>query len=250
MKQYHLEVGPGDVGRYVILPGDPARCEKIASYFDNPEKVAQNREYTTYTGSLLNEAVSVTSTGIGNPSAAIAIEELRTVGADTLIRVGTSGGMQLDQTPGDLAIITGSIRDEGTSKHYLPIEFPAVATLEVVTALRDAANMLGYKTHLGISHSKDSYYGQMSPESMPVASYLKDRWRAWVRGGAICAEMESSILLTLGAVYRLRVGSITLIAINQDKPELGVSTNTDPVIKTAIEAIKLLIQLDRLKKGK
>jgi len=248
MKQHHLKIEPSDVGRYVLLPGDPARCKTIASHFDQARKVAQNREFVTYTGKLLNEPVSVTSTGIGNPSAAIAIEELRAVGADTFIRVGTSGGMQPNQTPGDLAIITGSIRDEGTSNHYLPIEFPAVASLDVVSALRTAAEKLGYKTHLGISHSKDSYYGQMSPERMPVAAYLQDRWKAWVQGVAICAEMESAILLTLGAVYRLRVGSVTLIAINQAKPELGVSTNITPMINTAIETIRLLIQQDRMVK--
>lgn len=247
MKQYHLEVAPGDLGQYVILPGDPGRCKTIAGHFNNPKKVAENREYIAYTGNLLNEVVSVTSTGIGNPSAAIAIEELRAVGANTFIRVGTSGGMQSHQNPGDLAIITGSIRDEGTSKHYLPIEFPALASIDVVAALKKAADKLGYKTHLGISHSKDSYFGQMAPDRMPVANSLQERWKAWVRGGAICAEMESSILLTLGAVYRLRTGSITLIAINQDKPELGISTDTTPVIKTAIEAIKQLIRLDRIK---
>ncbi|MBT7601936.1 MAG: nucleoside phosphorylase [Anaerolineae bacterium] len=245
VKSHHLAIEPGDVGRFVILPGDPGRCKVIASHFDNPKKNAENREYVTYTGSILNEPVSVSSTGIGNPSAAIAIEELRAVGADTFIRVGTSGGMQPNQIPGDLAIITGSIRDEGTSKHYLPIEFPAVANIDVVIALREAAETLGYNTHLGISHSKDSYFGQMAPERMPVANFLEERWKAWVQGGAICAEMESAILLSLGAVYRLRVGSITLIAMNQDKPELGISTDTAPAIKTAIKAIELLIQLDR-----
>lgn len=237
---------PGDVGRYIILPGDPGRCEKIASHFDDPKLVAYNREFKTYTGTLLGEKVSVTSTGIGNPSAAIAIEELLAVGADTFIRVGTSGGMQPDQNPGDLAIVTGSIRDEGTTRHYLPIEFPAIANLDVVTALRKAAAGFGYKSHLGISHSKDSYYGQMQADRMPVADYLNERWKAWVQGGAICAEMESSTLLTLGSIYRVRAGSITLIAINQDRPELGVFTDTNPVIKTAIEALRILIYQDRI----
>jgi len=239
-----LEIEPGDIGRYVILPGDPGRTEKIAAYFDAPQLISSSREYKTYTGTLLGEKVSVTSTGIGNPSAAIAIEELLSMGANTFIRVGTSGGMQPDQNPGDLAIITASIRDEGTTKHYLPIEFPAVAHLEVVVALRQAAANLGHTAHLGISHSEDSYYGQVQADRMPVANYLNTRWKAWVQGGSICAEMESSTLLTLSSIYRARAGSITLIAINQDQPELGVSTNTDPVIETAIEAFKILIQTD------
>jgi uridine phosphorylase len=245
MKTYHLEVEPGDVGRYVILPGDPGRTEKISAYFNNPQLIAYNREYKTYSGTLLGEKVSVTSTGIGNPSAAIAIEELLAVGADTFIRVGTSGGMQPDQNPGDLAIITASIRDEGTTKHYLPAEFPAVANLEVVVALREAAKKLGHSFHLGISHSKDSYYGQVQPDKMPVANYLNERWKAWVQGGAICAEMESSTLLTLGSIYGVRAGAITLIAINQDNPEMGVFTDTNPVIMTAIEAFKILIEKDQ-----
>ena len=136
---YHIQMKKGDVGRYVFLPGDPGRCEKIASYFDDPKLVAYNREYKTYTGTLLGEKVSVTSTGIGCPSTAIAVEELIMLGADTFIRVGTSGGMQPHQKPGDLAIVTAAIRDEGTTMHYMPPEFPAVANVDVVTALREAA---------------------------------------------------------------------------------------------------------------
>ncbi|MFN2145622.1 MAG: nucleoside phosphorylase, partial [Anaerolineales bacterium] len=136
---YHIQMKKGDVGRYVFLPGDPGRCELIASYFDNPQLVAYNREYKTYTGTLLGEKVSVTSTGIGCPSTAIAVEELSMIGADTFIRVGTSGGMQPYQKAGDLAIVTAAIRDEGTTLHYMPVEFPAVADIEVVSALRQAA---------------------------------------------------------------------------------------------------------------
>ncbi len=244
-KQKHLRIEKGDVGRYVLLPGDPGRCEKIAVHFEGANLVANNHEFVTFTGRLMGEKVSVVSTGIGNPSAAIAIEELRAVGADTFIRVGTSGGMQSHHRPGDLAIITGSIRDEGTTKHYLPVEFPAVAHLDVVLALREAAEAAGQSYHLGISHSKDSYYGQMKPEEMPVADYLLNRWKAWVQGGAVCAEMESATLLTLGAIYRLRTGSITLIAINQARPEWGVVTDTEPMIKVAVEAIKGLIITDQ-----
>jgi uridine phosphorylase len=242
--QKHLQISPGDVGKYVLLPGDPARCDKIAAHFDDPVQVAYNREFKTITGSLLGEKVSVVSTGVGNPSAAIAIEELHKVGVTTFIRVGTSGGMQPETLPGDLAIIKASIRDEGTTKHYMPVEFPAIAHLDVVMALKESAESLGFRYHIGISHSKDSYFGQVEPERMPVAEYLQERWEAWTQGGAICAEMESATLLTLGAVYGLRTGSITLIAINQDNPELGVKTDVEPLITTAISAIKKLIRND------
>ena len=244
-KQKHLQIEAGDVGRYVLLPGDPARCEKIAEHFDAPREVAYNREFRTITGNLSGEKVSVVSTGIGNPSAAIAIEELKNVGADTMIRVGTSGGMQPNLVPGDLGIIQASIRDEGTTKHYMPVEFPAVAQLDVVLALRDATQILGLPSHVGISHSKDSFYGQMAPERMPVSDHLLNRWDAWVKGGTLCAEMESATLFTLGSIFGLRTGSILLIAMNQEKPELGSVSDVQPLIATAIYALQILIHRDR-----
>ena len=244
-KQKHLQIEAGDVGRYVLLPGDPGRCEKIAAFFESPREVAYNREFRTVTGILLGEQVSVVSTGIGNPSAAIAIEELKNVGAETLIRVGTSGGMRSDVNPGDLGLIQASIRDEGTTKHYMPVAFPALAHIDVLLALREAAQQLGHPAHIGISHSKDSFYGQIEPERMPVSEDLLDRWHTWVKGSTLCAEMESATLFTLGAIYRLRTGSIVLIAMNQGKPELGSVSDVRPMIATATKALKILIQRDR-----
>ena len=243
---YHINMKKGDVGRYVFLPGDPGRCEKIAQYFDNPQLVAYNREYKTYTGTLLGEKVSVTSTGIGCPSTAIAVEELIKIGADTFIRVGTSGGMQPHLRAGDLGIVTGAIRDEGTTSHYMPIEFPAVADLDVVLALREAAEKLGNPYHLGISHSKDSFYGQHDPEHMPVADRLLSRWKAWVQGGTICSEMEAATIFVLCSIYRKRASGIMLIGWNQegDRPDEHAD-DLDPLIRTAIESVKILIEKDR-----
>lgn len=243
---YHIQMKKGDVGRYVFLPGDPGRCEQIASYFDHPQLVAYNREYKTYTGTLLGEKVSVTSTGIGSPSTAIAIEELIKIGADTFIRVGTSGGMQPHLRAGDLAIVTGAIRDEGTTRQYMPIEFPAIADIDVVVALRDAAEKLGYPYHLGISQSKDSFYGQHAPESMPVDKRLLERWKAWLQGGTICSEMEAASIFILSSIYRKRAGGIMLIIWNQegDHPDEHVS-DLDPLIQTAIDAVKILIEKDK-----
>ena len=138
-RQYHIQVAKGEVGRYVLMPGDPKRCAKIAKYFDDPVLIADNREYVTYTGTLDQVKVSVTSTGIGGPSAAIAMEELCRCGADTFIRIGTCGGMQTDVKSGDIVVSTGAIRMEGTSKEYAPIEYPAVADLDVTNALVAAA---------------------------------------------------------------------------------------------------------------
>lgn len=171
-KQYHTQVGRGDVGRYVIMPGDPKRCEKIAKYFDDPRLIADSREYVTYTGTLEGEMVSVTSTGIGGPSASIAMEELAVSGADTFIRIGTCGGMDLDVKSGDIVIANGAIRMEGTSKEYAPIEFPAVPDFGVTNALVNAAETLKKPYHVGVVQCKDSFFGQHSPETKPVGYEL------------------------------------------------------------------------------
>jgi uridine phosphorylase len=254
--QFHLHIKDGDVGRYVLLPGDPGRCEKIAAYFDDAHFVAQNREYVIWTGTLLGEKVSVCSTGIGCPSAAIAVEELIDSGADTLIRVGSSGAMQPFTRMGDVAIITASIRDEGTTRQYLPIEFPAVADPDVVSALREAAQQLGIPYHAGISQSKDSFYSEVERSRMPMATHLQERWKAFVAGGAVCSEMESAILLILGSLYRKRAGGAMLIINNDDLAEQSENdakkymAEFDPerVIKVAVEALKILITRDREKK--
>ena len=236
--QHHIQLNPGDVGEYVLLPGDPGRCEIIARHLDGAVHVATNREYVTYTGTLDGVKVSVTSTGIGCPSAAIALEELVRCGAHTFIRVGTSGSIQPGTKSGELAIVTGAIRDEGTSIHYLPIEFPAVADLEVVTALRSAALSSGVAHRLGITQSKDSFYGEVEPEHSGVTSRLLDRWRAWEIGGAICSEMESSVLFILGSILRVRVGGIMIM---HGEGELG---SLEPLIATAIGGIRELIKND------
>ncbi|HOV49732.1 MAG TPA: uridine phosphorylase [Candidatus Cryosericum sp.] len=245
--KYHIKVRQGEVGRYVLLPGDPGRCELIARAFDNPVKVAQNREYVTYSGTLLGERVSVTSTGIGGPSTAIAVEELSMVGADTFIRVGTSGAMQPGMSVGDLAIVTAAIRDEGTSRQYLPVEFPAVADMGVTLALKTAAASLGYPLHLGITQSKDSFYGEISPDRQPVGEELKARRRAWIAGGAICSEMESSTLFVIASILRRRAGGVMLIVNNDEVLEEGQPHEPplERLVLTGVEALKLLIRQDR-----
>jgi uridine phosphorylase len=247
--QYHVQLKPGDVGRYVLLPGDPGRSERIAAYFDDPQFVAQNREYTTYTGSLLGEKVSVVSTGIGCPSTAIAVEELIKIGADTFIRVGTSGGIQPDTKTGEIAIVTGAIRDEGTTSHYLPMEFPAVADVDIVHALRKGAKKLNLPYRLGISQSKDSFYGEVEPDRMPMADRLKSRWDAWVAGGAICSEMEASTIFILSSIHRTRAGGVMMMVSAEeglpDDEEGKKLFHGDRAIQTAIEALKVLIEQDR-----
>ena len=250
-KEYHIGVGKGDVGEYVILPGDPKRCEKIASYFDNPVLVGDSREYVTYTGYLDGVKVSVTSTGIGGPSASIAMEELVKCGAHTFVRVGTCGGMQLDIKGGDIVIATGAIRFEGTSKEYAPIEFPAIADLKVTNALIDAANRLEIRNHYGVVQCKDSFYGQHRPETLPNGSELLRLWDAWVKLDCKASEMESAALFIVAQYLHVRCGSCFLVVANQERAKAGLENkqvhDTDLAIKVAVEAIRSLIRDDHAK---
>lgn len=244
-RQYHIQVADGEVGRYVIMPGDPKRCEKIAQYFDNPVLIADNREYITYTGTLDGIKVSVTSTGIGGPSAAIAMEELYRCGADTFIRIGTCGGMQTEVKSGDIVIATGAVRMEGTSREYAPIEFPAVADRSVTNALADAAEKKGYLFHTGVVQSKDSFYGQHEPETKPVSYDLVNKWEAWKRLGCLASEMESAALFIVAEYLRVRAGACYLVVANQEREKLGLENpvvrNTDMAIQVAVEALHTLI---------
>lgn len=249
MKQYHIQCEAGDVGRYVILPGDPGRCKKIAQYFENPRLVAQNREYTTYTGMLLGEKVSVTSTGIGGPSAAIALEELSVIGADTFVRIGTCGGIDQKVKSGDCVIAMSAVRQEGTSREYAPIEYPATADYQVLHGLIEAAKSLGVPWHAGVVQCKDSFYGQHDPRRMPVANTLLEQWEAWKRLHVLASEMESAALFTVAASLGVRCGSVFHVIWNQERKVAGYdepdSHDTDQAIQVAVEAVKALIREDR-----
>ena len=245
-KQYHTGVGPEDIGEYVILPGDPKRCAKIAAHFDNPVLVADSREYVTYTGTLDGVKVSVTSTGIGGPSAAIAIDELAKCGAHTFIRVGTCGGMQEEVMGGDIVIATGAVRMEGTSREFAPIEYLAVADFNVTNALVSAAGKIGVRNHVGVVQCKDSFFGQHEPGIMPVSYELENKWQAWIRMGCLASEMESAALFIAGSFLRVRVGSCFLVVANQERAKKGLPNkqahDTELAISVAVEAIRELIE--------
>ena len=251
-KQFHIHCVEGDVGRYCILPGDPGRCESIAALFDNAKHVAQNREFNIYTGTLLGEKVSVCSTGIGGPSASIAMEELHNIGADTFIRVGTCGGIDLNVRSGDVVIATGAIRYEHTSREYAPIEYPAVADFEVTTALVQAAKNLHMPYKVGVVQCKDAFYGQHSPERMPVSYELLDKWEAWKRLGVKASEMESAALFVVANALHCRCGSCFHVIWNQEREAAGLdqkmSEDTTSAVQVGVEALKLLIQADRAAK--
>ena len=248
-REYHIKTGKNEIGKYVILPGDPKRSAKIAAYLDDAKLVADNREFVTYTGYLEGEKVSVTSTGIGGPSAAIALEELVHCGADTFIRVGTCGAMQLDIMGGDIVVATGAVRMEGTSKEYAPIEYPAVASYPVIQALTRACETTGVRYHTGVVQSKDSFYGQHEPEAMPAGYELINKWEAWKRMGCLASEMESAALFIVAGKLRARMGSCLLVLANQEREKLGLENpvvhDTDMAIRVAVEAIRRMIKEDQ-----
>ncbi len=248
-RQYHIQIGEGDIGKYVILPGDPKRCKRIAQYFENAELMADSREYITYTGYLDGVKVSVTSTGIGGPSAAIAMEELVMAGADTFVRIGTCGGMQTDVMSGDVVIASGAIRMEGTSKEYAPVEFPAVADIQITNALIQSAKELKHNYHVGVVQCKDAFYGQHSPETKPVSYELLNKWEAWKRLGCLASEMESAALFVVASSLHVRAGSCFLVMANQEREKAGLDNpvvhDTDMAVRIAVEAIRKLIKEDK-----
>ena len=211
--------------------------------------IADNREFITYTGTLDGVKVSVTSTGIGGPSAAIAMEELARCGADTFVRIGTCGGIQPEVKSGDIVVATGAVRMEGTSKEYAPIEYPAVADLMVVNALVSAAKEKGCEFYTGVVQSKDAFYGQHEPEMMPAGYELINKWEAWKKLGCLASEMETAALYIVAAKLHVRVGACFLVMANQEREKLGLENpvvhDTDMAVQVAVEAIRKLIKEDR-----
>ncbi|MEG1593356.1 MAG: uridine phosphorylase [Oscillibacter sp.] len=248
-RQFHIHCVPGDVGRYCILPGDPGRVPQIAALLENAHPVAQNREFTTWTGTLLGETVTVCSTGIGGPSASIAMEELHNCGADTFLRTGTCGGIDLNVRSGDIVVATGAVRYEHTSLEYAPIEFPAVADWDVTNCLAQAAKALGLPLHIGVVQCKDSFYGQHSPAASPVSYELQAKWESWKRLGVKASEMESAALFVVAAALGCRCGSCFHVIWNQEREAAGLdqtmSEDTSASVRVAVEGLKRLILEDR-----
>ncbi|MDO5329541.1 MAG: uridine phosphorylase [Coriobacteriia bacterium] len=247
--QYHIRCKRGDVGKYVILPGDPGRCEAIAEHFDDAHHVAYNREFNIYTGYLKGEKVSVCSTGIGGPSAAIAMEELNMIGADTFIRVGTCGGIDMNVQADDVVIANGAIRFEHTSCEYAPIEYPAVPDIFLTYELYRAARELGYRTHVGVVQCKDSFYGQHSPNKMPMGYELNEKWDAWKSLHVKASEMESSALFVVASTLKARCASVFHVVWNQEREKAGLdqvmTEDTSKSINVAIKALEYIIEEDK-----
>jgi uridine phosphorylase len=246
-------VEAGEIGEYVLLPGDPGRCAGIAERLDGARQVAANREYTSYTGSLDGVPVSVTSTGIGGPSAAIAVEELVRAGARTLVRIGSCGALDPGLGFGDLVVVQAAARGEGTSDHYAPPGFPAVADIDVVQALRAEARAAGHRFRVGVVLTNDAFYAELAPETFPMEGLIRARWDAWARAGCLAAEMEAATVLTVAAVRRVRAGAVLAVV---DSASEGVTGLPDPsrlpmdaAIDCAVGGLRRLIGLDGARRG-
>lgn len=245
-KLFHIGITRSQGAKYAILPGDPARVSVIAKYIENGKPLAQNREFTSYSGTIGKERVIIMSTGIGGASASIALEELYMAGVRTVIRVGTCGGIQTKVVSGDLVIPTGAVRMEGTSKEYAPIEFPAAADYDVVNALVKSARENNYAYHTGVVQSKDSFYGQHNPENSPVSYELMNKWDSWKRLGVLASEMETAALFTVAAARGIKAGCVLHSLWNQERKKQGLdggdNFDTSIAVKTAVRAMEILIK--------
>ena len=213
----HLPLKIDEVARYVIVPGDPNRVEIIASVFDEYKLQGSNREFNAARGTYKGTDVSVVSTGIGCPSTAIAVEELAYIGAEVFIRIGTSGSVDNSVKKGDIFIATGAVRDDGTSKQYIPIEFPAIADFKLVTSLIKASKELNIESKVGICQSKDSFFGEVEPERMPIAPFLDNKWQAWQKGGVGASEMEAATLFTVAQIRKLKAGAVLAVEVSDEE---------------------------------
>lgn len=247
-KLYHIGFDDTHNAKYVILPGDPGRVEKIAQKLDNPRFYCSNREYTTWLGEIAGKTVMVMSTGMGGPSTAIAIEELYISGVRTFLRIGTCGGMAEQVMGGDLVIATGAIRMEGTTREYVPLEFPAVADLDVLNALVQAAKKLDVRYHTGVVQCKDSFYGQHSPARMPSGYELMQKWDSWLKAGCLASEMESAALYIVSQILGARAGCVLSVVWNQEREKQGLSNphchDPELAINAAVQAVAILIAQD------
>jgi uridine phosphorylase len=250
-RKYHVGLAAGEVGGYVLLPGDPFRTPLIARHLADAREAAWSREYRTFTGHVGGAVVSTCSTGVGGPSMAIAVEELGELGARTFIRVGTCGASQQGIRLGDLVIGTGAVRSEGTPDAYVPREFPAIASHEVVAALVEAARLEQTPAHVGIIRSVDALYADLVPELMPRSEAAKADVGLWSRAGVLANDMESSTLMVVSALRGYRSGVILLVV---DELGSGEISHHDPasmerMLAVAVRAVGLLVERDSAAAG-
>ena len=247
-KMWHIGLDENDIGKGVILPGDPGRCEMVAKFMDEAELKAVSRGNPTYTGTYDGASVSVMSTGMGGMAVAVCVEELKQIGAKNLIRMGTCGSLQPDIPQGTIVIATGAVRGDGCTPEYVPMEHPAIADIDVVNALRESARELGVEPVLGIVRSHDAFYR----ESPGAHIGWEDRIKPWVDAGVACVENESSSLFVVSSlVGGLRAGTILLTGGCLQENHGGMSTANRPDYAEKVElmtkiTLRALAKLDKL----
>lgn len=251
--QPHIKCGPGDVASIVLTPGDPARVRKIVEYWDTVKEIANNREFLTFTGTYKGIPLSATSTGVGSPSAAIAIEELANIGAKTFLRIGTCGAFKKDIQPGDLIVPFAAIRAEGTTKEYLPPEFPSVADPDVFQAMRQSAKEAGYRYFTGINRTHDAFYEHLQNMLRWGDIYQDKRMSAW-NVPLVSSEMECSTVFLVAMIRGLRAGCVLSVNTTEPLDEIaknpdliyqlietpGASEGIDKAIKVALSTVEKL----------
>jgi uridine phosphorylase len=242
-RQYHIGLRRGDVGKYVLLPGDPERVPMIASFFDEAKEVAFNREYRTITGTVDGIRISATSTGIGCPSAAIAVEELIRVGAEVFIRVGTAGSLQRGVEVGDVCITTAAVREEGTTRQYVPLSYPAVADIDVTLALRKAAMRLGIRNHVGISHCKDAFFiePEKGAEPLPLEEQNQTLWKTWERANVLSTSMESAAIFVISSIRGVKAGEVVaILGLTYEDVPIVAQVGVEDAAKVALTAVQIM----------
>lgn len=246
-RKYHIGLAAGEVGQYVLVPGDPFRTALIARHLEEAEEKAWSREFRTFTGRVDRTRVSTCSSGIGGPSMAIAVEELGELGVHTFLRVGTCGGAQPGIRVGDLVIATGAVRSEGTPDAYVPREYPAIASHEVVSACVAAAVAADVPHHLGVIRSVDALYADLAPERLPRPAELRAELDMWARAGVVANDMESSTLLVVSALRGWRAGVILLCVDELGAGEIHHvdASLMDRMLGVAVDAIRRLAANDR-----
>ncbi len=266
--QYHLKIQEGDVAPYVLLPGDPKRVPIVASFWDEAHLVADNREHVTYTGVYKGVPISCTSTGMGCPSTAIAMEELARCGVKNFIRIGTCGTFQDYVKKGDIQIFDSACRYDGTSYHYAPGPFPAVADHEVIEACIAAAKGMNKPYHVGTTRTQDTFYANYPDPGSSFNGFWQSRWKEFYpdlkRLNVMGGEMETSIVLVLTRIWGLRGGAMAVTLDNiiesqedeqggrEYEPEKALDHSEDNIKTLSLlgcEAIKKLYELDQAAKG-
>lgn len=251
-RQYHVRVAPGELGHYVLMAGDPGRIPGIARRFAEAREVTAHRGYVAYAGCLEGVRVGAVAHGIGGPSLAIVAEELVRAGVRVLIRLGTCGGISPEVAPGDLVVVRATVRHEGLSSAYLPPEFPLLTDPGVAWTLTRTCRELGKRFHVGVVESKDSFYGEVHPDSMPVRNRLLERWAIMREVGVLASEMECAALFAVATVRRVRAGAllkvVTTLGDHPGSPSaphaIAWRGEAEDLVEAGVEALRRLIRED------